>query len=241
MEKPLKEWSVWPHCKLTRLDDNLLSIARARPMRPRGDGEGRMTVVRLKDGRLVLFGAIVLDEAEMRAIKTFGTPAYLIVPNDMHRVDAKVWKDLYPAIKVIAPAAARARVEKIVPVDATVVDFHDPAVRFVPVPGTGEQEAALVVQTGNGTTLVLNDLIFNLENRTGREAERSKAAGAASHEPHVSPFVRMRKVKDKGALKAQLERWSRLPDLKRVIISHGNIIADDAAHVLRRIAEDLAA
>ena len=45
----------------------------------------------------------------------------------------------------------------------------------------------------------------------------------------------------KDALRAQLERWSHLPNLKRVIISHGEIIANDAAHALGRIAKDPAA
>ena len=51
----------------------------------------------------------------------------------------------------------------------------------------------------------------------------------------------MRQVKDKDALRDQLELWSRLPSLKRVIVSHGDIIATDAAQVLDRIAKDLAA
>ena len=60
-------------------------------------------------------------------------------------------------------------------------------------------------------------------------------------EPHVPLPVMMREVKDKNALSVQLEHWSRLPNLKRVIISHGNIIANDAASVLGRIAKELAA
>ncbi len=241
MAKPFREWTVLPHGKLTRVDDNLLSVTGVLRMPPMGDVERRMTVVRLRDGRLVAYSAIALDDAEMSELESFGTPAYLVVPNAIHRMDAKGWKDRYPAMTVVAPAAARAKVEEVVPVDATAVDFGDPAVRFVTVPGTGEREAALVIETGSGTTLILNDLIFNLANRRGLAGWLFKKIGMTGAEPHVPPLIRMRQVKDREALRAQLERWSYLPNLKRVIISRGSIIANDASHVLRRIAKDLAA
>ena len=241
MAKPFSEWTVLPHGKLTPLDDNLLSVTGVLRMPPMGDVDRRMTVVRLSDGRLVVYSAIALDEAEMSALERFGRPAYLIVPSDLHRMDVKIWKDRYPAMTVVAPAGARAKVEKIVPVDATSVEFGDPAVRFLAVPGTGEREAALVVETGSGTTLILNDLIFNMANRAGISGWVFKTIGLTGTEPHIAAPVRMRQVEDKGALRAQLERWAHLPSLKRIIISHGDIIANDAAPVLERIAKGLAA
>jgi hypothetical protein len=241
MAKPFNEWTVLPHGELTRLDDNLLSVTGIMRMPPMGDVERRMTVVRLADGRLVVYSAIALSEAEMSRLENFGVPAYLIVPSDIHRMDVKVWKERYPSMTVVAPAGAREKVQEIVPVDVTSVDFGDPAVEFVTVPGTGEREAALLVQTASGTTIVMNDLIFNLKNRPGLSGWIFKAIGLTGDEPHVPAPVRLRQVKDKDALRAQLERWSHLPNLKRVIISHGSIIANEPARVLGRIAQELAA
>src|SRR5678816_655846 len=140
MAKPFSEWTVLPHGKLTRLEDNLLCVTGTLRMPPMGDVERRMTVVRVRDGRLIVYSAIALDETEMAALEAFGTPAWLIVPSDLHRMDIKPWKDRYPDMLVVAPAGARTQVEKIVPVDATSVDFGDPSVRFVAVLGTGERE-----------------------------------------------------------------------------------------------------
>jgi hypothetical protein len=210
-------------------------------MPPMGEVERRMTLVRLSDGRLVVYSAIALHEAEMSSLERFGKPAYLIVPNPIHRMDAKIWKDRYPTIKVIAPAGAKEKVNEIVPVDGTDVDFGDPSVHFVPVPGTGAREAALVVETPNGTSLIVSDLIFDLKTRSGILGWFFKAIGMTGDEPHLPPPVRMRLVRDKEALRKQLERWARLPNLKRVVIAHGNIIANDAARVLGRVAADLAA
>ncbi len=241
MSKPFSEWTVLPHGPLMHLDDNLVTVVGTMRMPPMGDVERRMTVVRLSDGRLVVYSAIALDEAEMLELEHFGWPTFLIVPSDLHRMDVKIWKDRYPAMTVVTPAGARAKVEKVVPVDAISVDFGDPAVRFLTVPGTGGREAALVVDTKNGTSLVLNDLIFNLANRPGLSGWVFKTIGMTGDEPHIAPPVRMRQVKDKQALGAQLERWSHLSSLKRVIVAHGDIIADDPAQVLGRIAKDLAA
>lgn len=84
-------------------------------------------------------------------------------------------------------------------------------------------------------------LIFDLANRHGLSGWLFKAIGMTGDEPHVPPVVAMRQIKDKDALRAQLEHWSHLPNLRRVIISHGDIIEKDPAQVLGRIAEDLAA
>jgi hypothetical protein len=156
-------------------------------------------------------------------------------------MDVKAWKDRYPSMRVITPAGARERVEEVVPVDATHVDFADPHVQYVTVPGTGEREAALVVETGSGATLVLNDLIFNLANRPGITGWLFKAAGMTGDEPHMPAVIKLRQVKDEAALREQLQRWAELPNLRRVVVSHGNIITNDAAPLLRRIAQELAA
>src|SRR5882724_7341014 len=130
MAKPFTEWTVLPHGRLTRLDEDLISVEGTLRMPPMGDVTRRMTVVRLADGRLVIYSAIALDEVEMSALERFGTPAYLVVPSAIHRMDAKTWKERYPGMMVVTPAAARAKVAEVVAVDATTVDFGDPSVRF---------------------------------------------------------------------------------------------------------------
>jgi hypothetical protein len=239
--KPFATWTVLPHDKLTRLADNVMSVTGRIQMPPMGEVERRMTVVRLVDGRLVIWSAIALDEAGMRELETFGRPTYLIVPGDLHRLDARAWKDRYPGLVVIAPAAARAKVEEVVPVDATDVNFGDATVRYMTVPGTGEREAALLVEGASGTTLVINDLIFDLADRPGFSGWLFKAIGMTGDHAHIPPLVRMRKVVDREALAAALTQWAHLPRLERVIISHGAIVGKDAGGVLSRVAKEIAA
>jgi len=240
MPKPFTEWTVLPHGKLTRLDDNLLSVTGDLHM-PVGDFPRRMTVVRLHDGRLVVFSAIALDDDEMRALEAFGAPSYLVVPNDIHRMDAKIWKDRYPDVRVVTPAGVRKQVEEIVAVDDTEPNFGDPQVQFVTVPGTQEREAALVVRTWSGTTLIVNDLIWNMADRPGLGGWLFHVMGFTGKEPRIPAIVELREIKDKIALRGQLEQWAAIPSLNRIIVSHGNIVNRDAKAVLDRLAESLAA
>jgi hypothetical protein len=240
MARPFDTWTVLPHDRLVRLDDNLLTVQGDLPM-PLGEFPRRMTVARLKDGRLVIFSAIALDEPEMKAIEAFGRPAFLIVPSDIHRMDAKIWKDRYPDIFVVAPEGAKDRVEQVVPVNATHAELRDSRVRYVTVPGTDEGEAALIVQTATGTTLVLNDLIWNVHDRPGLAGWLYRALHLTGPEPQIVKVIRMRKIKDRRAVSSQLESWSRLRGLNRIIVSHGDTIEGDPPALLRNLAHSLAA
>jgi len=77
MPKPFTEWKVLPHSKLTTIEDDILTVVGDIPM-PVANMERRMTVVRLRDGRLVIFSAVALDEEEMLALENFGEPVMLV-------------------------------------------------------------------------------------------------------------------------------------------------------------------
>ena len=238
MPKPFTEWKVLPHGKLTAIEDDILTVVGDIPM-PVGDMKRRMTVVRLRGRRLVIFSAVALDEEEMRALEEFGEPAFLIVPNDHHRLDSKIWKDRYPAMQVITPQGAREKVEKAVPVDATSADFDDPDVAFITVPGTRGHEAALEVRGPNGTTLVLNDVVGNMRDTSGFGGWLLRMMGFAGDKPHVPFPVKVAMIHDKAALAVQLRRWAELPSLKRILVSHGSAIENDPRGALRALAVSL--
>lgn len=198
-----------------------------------------MTVVRLRDGRLVIWSAIALDETGMTTLEAAGRPAFLVVPNDHHRLDAKAWKQRYPALQVVAPEGARAKVAESVAVDTSSPDFGDPDVQFLAVPGTRGQEAALVVRRGGGTTLVLNDVVANIRHPKGFGGWLLGLMGFAGEEAHVPAPVKLVLVKDSDELRAQLLRWASDASLRRIVVSHGDVIEERPQQVLRELAEKL--
>jgi hypothetical protein len=106
MSRPLQQWKVLPHGKLSEVDENILTVTGDIRM-PMMSLPRRMTVVRLNGSRLIVFSAIALNEDEMTGLEAYGRPAFLIVPSDKHRLDARPWKNRYPAMQVVAPEGAR--------------------------------------------------------------------------------------------------------------------------------------
>jgi hypothetical protein len=238
MTQPFQQWKVLPHGKLSEVDDNILTVTGELHM-PLVDIPRRMTVARLSESRLVIFSAIALDDGEMRALEEYGRPTFLVVPNDHHRLDAKIWKERYPLMQVVAPEGARSKVEETVHVDTSNPDFGDPNVQFVTVPGTRGHEAALVIRTPNGTTLVLNDLVGNMGHESGFGGWFLRMMGFAGDEPHIPKPVKLVLIEDKEALRVQLLAWAELEPLKRILVSHGVPIEDHPAQTLRDLARSL--
>jgi len=239
MSETLQPWKVLPHGKLSEIDENLLTVTGTIEM-PLMELPRRMTVVRLNDLRLVVYSAIALDEAEMKALEDYGEPAWLVVPNDHHRLDAGAWKKRYPHIRVVAPEGARKKVAELVPVDTSTPRFGDPNVRFVVVPGTREHEAALVVETRTGTTLVLNDIVANIRHAKGFGGWLLELMGFAGDEPHVPKPVALMMIDDKEALRDQLLEWAGIDSLRRILVSHGEPIETNPQQALRELAQSLA-
>ena len=238
MTAPNTQWKVLPHGKLTQVDDSIHTVVGQIQM-PMMVLPRRMTVVRLRDGRLVVWSAIALDNAEMARLEAIGRPAFLVVPNDHHRLDAKAWRTRFPQLQVVAPEGAREKVAEAVPVDTTSPDFGDPAVRFMPVEGTHGHEAALCIETPSGTTLVLNDLVGNIRHESGFGGWLLRLMGFAGDAAHVPAPVRLMLVKDTDALRAQLLEWAGIESLQRILVSHGEPIEADPRQVLRDLAASL--
>jgi hypothetical protein len=223
---------------LTGIDGGILTVTGLIRL-PLVELERRMTIVRLKDGSSIIYSAIALGEAEMSRIEAFGTPRYLIVPGDAHRLDAAIFKQRYPRLEVLTPPGALKRVSKAVAVEATSADFGDPAVSWHVVAGTNGHEAALVVRRASGTTLILSDLIGNLRRKGGFEGWMLHVMGFGDDEPRIPTVEKLLMVRNKAQLRQQFLEWAAIPDLGRIIMSHGEPIETGPAAALRRLADTL--
>ena len=231
-------WTVLPHGPLTEIDDGILTVTGLIHL-PLVDLERRMTVVRLHDGSAVIYSAIALEDAEMNTVEAFATPRYLVVPNDAHRLDAKIYKQRYPRIRVLAPWGARDRVARIVPVDSTEADFADPDVAWHIVSGAAGHEASLHVRRASGTTIILSDLIGNLRRKDGFEGWMLHMMGFGNDTPQIPTVEKLLMVEDKARLRQQFLDWADISGLRRIIMSHGEPIETDPAQALRDLASSL--
>ena len=237
----LDKWTVGPHGELEEVDERLLGVVGEIPMRV-GTFPRRMTIIGLSGGRTAIWSAIALREPEMARIETLGNPAVMIVPGPAHRRDLRMWKGRYPRLKVLCPPGARDQVAEVVPVDATDgAVLEDPTVAFEVVPGTGGQEAALRVRRPAGVTLVVNDVLSFVRRPHGLAAwVTTRLFGFGFDRPRTSSVVARSLIKDPAAFASAVRAWAAIPDLIRLIMSHGDIVENQARGALERAARDWA-
>jgi hypothetical protein len=232
MAKAFDTWTVLPHKPIEKLADNLWRVSGTMPS---GRIQRQMVLARMADGRVVVHNAIALGEEEMKELEAWGTPAFLFVPNGFHRQDAGIWKLRYPKITVVAPAASRKRVEQVVPVETTSEEVElDDTMAFRPFAGA-PAESAFEVRSGDGTTLVLADAVFNVPKLRGMRGFFLGPTGKVA----AARVARWFLVKDRRAMVADLEKLAATPGLRRVLVGHGAPIVNDPAAALRSVAAQL--
>ncbi|MFO0726842.1 MAG: hypothetical protein U1E65_23860 [Myxococcota bacterium] len=232
-----REWTVLPHDPLERLAPSVWRVSAGLEGAPM---KRVMSVLKRADGQLVVHSGIALAPAQMQALEAEGPVGFILVPNGFHRLDAFAFKQRYPNAKVLCPAGSRKKVEAVVAVDGSYADFPpDPRVSLEHCEGTAEQEGLALVKDPGELTLVLNDLVFNMPHGAGLAGFILRHLTASSGGPKISRISRLFLVKDKAKVRGALERLAALPDLKRVIVSHHQVIDSDPAATLRRVAASL--
>jgi hypothetical protein len=235
MAKPERSWQVTEHERIEKLDDNLWTVRGRIPGREVGDR--RMAIVKRSDGRLLFYNAIPLEEGALAEVLAWGTPAFLVLPYNLHMMDGHAFQARL-GLQVFGPAqdgkmAARVKVEG--GFDAVP---SDPAVRVEALDGMKSGEPVMIVESAGGErqSLVFADALMNIP---GEGASLFARLAGLAGGPRVPRVIKWAFVRDKRALRAHLERLAALPRLARLIPSHGGIVVDDAAGVLRRIAATL--
>jgi hypothetical protein len=237
MPKTPRGWRVLPHRPLEQLAD--------RVWRLEGDLEGVplrrvMTIVQRGDGGLIIHNAIAADEPTMAALAALGEVRAILVPSGYHRLDARAFHERFPAAQVVCPAGARARVEQVVPVHATYDQVAgDGVVELQVIDGTRAREGAVIVRGGDGTTLVLNDIVFNMPHTPGFQGFVLRHLTASTGGVKITRLARFALIASKPATRAHLERLAALPDLRRIIVAHHETIDRDPAGALARAAATL--
>lgn len=234
MAKAHDTWKVLPHRPIEEVTENLWRVE--------GELEGMplrrvMTIARREDGDLVIHNAMALDDESMARIDAWGRVGFILVPNGFHRLDAHVYKDRYPAARVLCPRGARRKVEEVVAVEGAYEDFPaDPTITLETLDGVGDQEGVMIVRSRDGVTLVFNDAVFNMPHGRGFTGWIFRHVTQSTGGPRVSRIAKLFVLKDRAAFRAHLLRLADTPALQRMIVSHHEMVPDDAGAALRQAA-----
>jgi hypothetical protein len=162
-----------------------------------------------------------------------------LIPSGYHRLDAPAYAKRYPDLRVFAPRGSRSKVEEVIGVDGSYEDVpKDDAVQAFTVPGTGEREGGLLVRSSDGVTVILNDVVMNMDRKKDVLGFLFTTLLGSAPGPRVSRLSKLALVTDRGALRAELLRLAALPDLARLVVSHEKVTSGraEAREALERAA-----
>jgi hypothetical protein len=122
-------------------------------------------------------------------------------------------------------------------VDGTYEDYADDGVvRFETLDGVDASEGALLVRSDDGVTVVLNDVVMNMDKKKDILGYVFTTLLGSAPGPRVSRLARLVYVKDQPALRRHLERLAETPGLQRLVVSHEKVAHGAAAGAALREA-----
>ena len=139
---------------------------------------------------------------------------------------------------MLAPRGARAKIAPVLLVDGALEEFPaGGAVRFEPLQGIADREGVMLVESPDGVTVVLGDVVFNMDRKRDPLGFLFTTLMGSAPGPRVSRLARALLVKDRAALRRDLERLAATPRLVRLVVAHEKVASGpDAAAALRQAA-----
>ena len=193
-----------------------------------------MTIIRLRDGRLILHSSIKLQQKDLDWLTSIGKPAFIIAPNTFHCSDAGWFAERYPDAELLVPKSKISYFQqlKLNPKDLNL-DFSaaiSNEVKCIPMLGAKIEEAALIHIPS--ATLILCDLAFNMGNVFSGLEKCIMSWNKVGGQFGPSRLTKFIFTKDKRAL---IESYKKLLNEKfdRIIVNHGDILESDGKAQLR--------
>jgi hypothetical protein len=233
-----RPWTVTRHEAIEELEENLWAVNGDVPGFPVGSGMlRRMCIIKLSDGRLVFYNAIPLEEGALEKVRAWGTPSILIAPIYFHTMDVPAFQEKLG----LQTYTTKGAVELLRPFVPGVLPLEelpkDPAMEFKILAGTKFGEPVFTVRSGPRASLIFCDVFQNNRPGFAMGGFMFRLLGFTSvKQGKTPPMYKARAVSDKKAVQQDLLRLADTPGLARLVPSHGLIVAQDPADVLRATA-----
>lgn len=232
----MAEHRVFPHGPLQELAPGVWQVrgGLAIPL------YRNMAVVRLPSGELMLHSLVALNDEGLRELEKLGPLAYGVIPHAHHQMDAPFYRQRYPQMKMLAPAAERAGIEKNVPLAGTVEEVLPRlGIKVHSVPGTKVKEAVYEVPLATGgVALISNDVFGGANMARPSVLGRTIAAigGAPGRRFGLTRIFRRTQVTDLPALRRFFAELAAIPDVRLITVAHGDPVTTNAGGELRALA-----
>jgi hypothetical protein len=185
----------------------------------------RMTVIRLRDGRLVLHSSIRLRQGDLDWLLSQGTPSVIIAPNVFHCSDAGWMAKKFPAAELFVPKS-KFKLFRSMGLSPKDVNSDFPMtiadqLKCIPIQGTRFEEAAFLHIPSR--TLVLCDLAFNMGDVFSGIEKLLMKWNRVGGQFGPSRLTKLVFAKDSRLLLSSYRDLLK-EDFDRVIVNHGEVI-----------------
>lgn len=218
---------------LTLLAENLWELNR--PLKAPGLRiDHRMSVLRLASGDLLVHSPVELDETLVTALTALGQVRHFVAPSLFHDMYWPAWFARYP----------QATFWGVPGLDKALPKLHFTALLEPDRPTPWEAELPKLLIAGMPKlneyvffhpatrSLIVADLIFNLSADQGLVGKLILKANASYGKVACSRIFRAF-IKDRNAFRKSVEdvlEW----DIERIVLGHGDNVAQDGKQVLRQ-------
>lgn len=188
----------------------------------------RMSVLPLSGGKLALVSPIPIDSELAARIATLGEVAYLIAPNLLHHMYLADAVRRYPTARVLAPRALRTKRPDLridLALEDALPEELTRAVVVKPIAGAPKIDEFAFFHRAT-RTLVLTDLVFNIERPAGAFAHVVLFLVGAYKRIATSRAVRLL-VADRARCRESMAELLALP-FETLVVAHGEIVRSDA-------------
>ncbi|MGB3727667.1 MAG: DUF4336 domain-containing protein [Thermodesulfobacteriota bacterium] len=199
------------------------------------DFGGRMTVIRLSSGDLILHSPVFIDGALKDELDNIGSVKYVVAPNKFHHMHLGQCIIHFPDAEVLcAPGLTNKRKDIV---------FTSELEGEVPAEWGGEIETVLVegipffnevvFYHRKSKTVIFTDLIFNFESQKSLGVKIFAWLDGIYGQPDVSRLVKWFMIRDKNSARESLKKilsW----DFDRVSVTHRNIIETGGKEIVTK-------
>ena len=196
-----------------------------RPLRlPVGDIGSRMTVIRSRDGGLLLHSPVALDDALRAELEALGSVRWVVGPSKVHHLSLAPYVEAFPDAALCGArglAQKRRDLEFRHELDQVPPPSWPAEIGFVLVEGAPLQNE-VVFHHAPTRTLVLTDLAFHVVPGPSNRARFFHRIVGATGKFGPHRLIRLA-IRNRSAAAASIRRileW----DFDRVIVSHGQVL-----------------
>jgi hypothetical protein len=191
-----------------------------------------MFIHRLRDGGLLLYSVVAMNEAGMAALEALGKPSVMVVPAIFHTLDVRFYKQRYPQLRVFGTVEVQAKLADV------KFDGGPDALRALGVPlhlteGMKASEIVLELPCDGGSALVFSDLVGQPEGRRGLMMRLLGPPASGG----VARIFKLRQMADKEGVRRFLQRMAELPAIKLIAACHSALVRRDCSAWLRHAAD----